>query len=314
MKFLKRLIPFILAIALYDLALFPGWLTPPPFKYSAEVQYSQENNSVEATYYRRARLLKTGQTTSYVAGDDGALQKGIAKSYTVLTAGQFSGTSTIKLAHYSSGAGAITFSDALDTIVDTGNGLAIFKTNDVIYTNTPNNLGPFTITTGNVAGTITCVGATFTSETPAGAVTFYKAEAHSNASVLDNNTGLMWSQTVAGKMGPASDGKLPWTTHANGYGIYPYVLAANTALLGGYGDWRIPDDIELFNLRVMEGANAAPDGTVFPGWPTSDYIFTSTTRPDDTTYAVVVDFNNGASHPGHGLKTEILFSALVRGG
>lgn len=47
---------------------------------------------------RRARPLKTGQTTSYGSGtgvDDGALAKGIAKAYTILTAGQFAGTTAI---------------------------------------------------------------------------------------------------------------------------------------------------------------------------------------------------------------------------
>lgn len=49
---------------------------------------------------RRALLLATGQTTSYGSGagvDDGALQKGVAKSYTILTAGQYSGTTNITI-------------------------------------------------------------------------------------------------------------------------------------------------------------------------------------------------------------------------
>lgn len=260
-----------------------------------------------------ALLLKTGQTTSYVDYDDGYYQKGIAKSYTVLTTGQFSGTSTIKLAHYTSGVGAITFSDALDTIVDTGNGLAIFLTEDVIYTNAPNNLGPFTITTGGVAGTITCVGAAFTSETPAGAVTFYKAEAHSNACVVDNNTGQMWSQTVVGKMGVASDGKLPWTTDVGGYGIYPYVLAANAGTgLALYTDWRIPNDIELLNLRDMGKTVPTPDAIAFPVWPVSDYFWTSTTLADPGTSAHIIHFING--NMVNALKTSSYFVVLVRGG
>lgn len=44
--------------------------------------------------------LKTGQTTSYGSGaglDDGALQVGNAKSYTVLTAGQYAGTTNITI-------------------------------------------------------------------------------------------------------------------------------------------------------------------------------------------------------------------------
>ena len=47
---------------------------------------------------KRALLLKTGQTTSYGSGagvDDGAYEIGIAKSYTVLTTGQYSGTTNI---------------------------------------------------------------------------------------------------------------------------------------------------------------------------------------------------------------------------
>lgn len=46
---------------------------------------------------KRAFLLKTGQTTSYVTADDGDLELGIAKAYTILTAGQYSGTTNITI-------------------------------------------------------------------------------------------------------------------------------------------------------------------------------------------------------------------------
>lgn len=42
-------------------------------------------------------MLATGQTTSYVDYDDGYYEKGIVKAYTVLTAGQYSGTTNITL-------------------------------------------------------------------------------------------------------------------------------------------------------------------------------------------------------------------------
>lgn len=42
-------------------------------------------------------LLKTGQITKYVNGDDGDLEFGVAKSYTVLDTGQYSGTTNITL-------------------------------------------------------------------------------------------------------------------------------------------------------------------------------------------------------------------------
>lgn len=47
-----------------------------------------------------AKLLATGQTTSYGSGtgvDDGALRKGIVKRYTILTTGQYSGTTAITI-------------------------------------------------------------------------------------------------------------------------------------------------------------------------------------------------------------------------
>jgi len=46
---------------------------------------------------KRAYLLATGQTTSYVDYDDGYYRKGIVKSYTILTTGQYSGTTNITL-------------------------------------------------------------------------------------------------------------------------------------------------------------------------------------------------------------------------
>ncbi len=49
---------------------------------------------------RAGMLLATGQITSYGSGDgvdDGALQKGIVKAYTILTTGQYSGTTDITI-------------------------------------------------------------------------------------------------------------------------------------------------------------------------------------------------------------------------
>ncbi len=54
--------------------------------------------TIGQAFRRRAYLLKSGQTTSYGSGsgiDDGGYEVGIAKSYTVLTTGQYSGTTNI---------------------------------------------------------------------------------------------------------------------------------------------------------------------------------------------------------------------------
>lgn len=56
--------------------------------------------AISQSYRKRGLLLATGQTTSYGSGtgvDDGALQKGIVKAYTILTTGQYSGTTNITI-------------------------------------------------------------------------------------------------------------------------------------------------------------------------------------------------------------------------
>lgn len=45
----------------------------------------------------RAMLLATGQTTVYVAGDNGTFPVGVAKRYSILTTGQYAGTTNIVL-------------------------------------------------------------------------------------------------------------------------------------------------------------------------------------------------------------------------
>jgi hypothetical protein len=139
-----------------------------------------------------------------------------------------------------------------------------------------------------------------------------KTDIHLNECVIDNRNGLMWSRYPAASVGPTSNGKLPWTTNSNGEGIYPFVAAANLAGLGGYNDWRTPNDIELINLRVMEAPTAVPNAVAFPGWPTNGYFWSSTTEPHSVGSAMVVDFSYGNVRDD--VKTIPYFVALVRGG
>ena len=235
-----------------------------------------------------SKLLKTGQTTQYNdEPDDGYYEKGVAKSYTVNTTGDQSGTTNVDLAHYISVAGAISFNNTTKKITDSGSGLAIFKTNDVILTSSANNPGPFTVTTGNVAGEIICSGATFVDETPEEAITIYKRQAISNNTVLDNNTGLEWTRYQETKFGAVSNGLLPWTGKL--YDIFAYCAAANSVLLGGHNDWRIPNFPELYSL-----ANPArPDLTAFPSVNTNQYTWSSTSQASDANRALVVHFGTG---------------------
>ena len=187
------------------------------------------------------KLLATGQITSYGSGtgvDDGALRKGIVKSYTILTLGQYSGTTNVTINS--------------------------------------------------------------------------KTDAHSNNCVFDNNTGLMWSRTASASVGPASDGKLPWTTTGAGAtaeGIFPYCAAANAAGLAGYSDWRIPNISEIESITLREAGVTAPDTTAFPSYPLVA-MWSSTTEKQATANAVTFTFGNRES----GLVKAIACACiLVRG-
>ena len=191
------------------------------------------------THRERALLLATGQVTSYGSGtgvDDGALKKGIVKAYTILTAGQYAGTTNITINS--------------------------------------------------------------------------KTDAHSNNCVEDNNTGLMWSRKQAASVGPNSNGTIPWTTNVNGEGIFPYVAAANAALLAGYNDWRIPNIHELGSLVDEEAPTGAPNAA-FTSF-TLSLINSSNTDMGTITKCLYWSFDLGI--PGTAPKTSNRFCLLVRGG
>lgn len=95
-------------------------------------------------------MLKTGQTTQYSSeADDGDYEKGVAKAYSVLSTGDYAGTSNIDLIHRTDT--TIAFAATTPgTITDSNNGLARFKTGDVlIVTGTASNDGTYNISTGN---------------------------------------------------------------------------------------------------------------------------------------------------------------------
>lgn len=142
-------------------------------------------------------------------------------------------------------------------------------------------------------------------------VTIKKREAHSQNCVLAHNPGLMWSRYVADKMGRAGDGKMPWTGVP--YDAFAYAAAANTAALGGYADWRIPNREELSKLIKDEGAAPYIDTTAFPSWP-SDPVWDSTTAADATIYGGMVDFTYSHYIIRQNKTTATGYVVLVRGG
>ncbi len=239
---------------------------------------------VQAVQQHQCRVLKTGQTTQYSSElDDGYYQAGIAKSYTVLTTGQWSGTTNVDLLHYS--AATISFDADTEKILDAANGLALFKTADVIkVTGSTSNDGVYTIATGNAAAEIVTTEAIPLDEDAGDTVLIYKRESKSNNCVVDNNTGLMWLRDPSNypaKMGVASDGKMPWTGQL--YDIFQYCAAVNAAAVGGYTDWRVPNQSEVLSAYGMEAPVGKPDAAAFPHH--SGYLITSNTDPVSTSSA-----------------------------
>lgn len=186
---------------------------------------------------RAALVLATGQTTQYSSeNDDGFYEKGVAKSYTVLSTGGYSGTSNIDLTHINARTD-VAFTAATKTITSTGQ-MGVFKAaggETIVISGAGQAGNNATFTTASATANTVVVNEALTEEAAGATVTIKKREAHSNNCVQDNNTGLMWSRYVSDKMGTAGDGKMPWTGVA--YDIFAYAAAANTASLGGYTDW-----------------------------------------------------------------------------
>jgi len=94
--------------------------------------------------------------------------------------------------------------------------------------------------------------------------------------VLDNNTGLMWQQTI------------PTDT----YKWADAVSSCNDLSYAGYSDWRLPTPQELLTIVDNSRYNPAIDTTYFPNTP-SDYFWSSSTNVDNTNYARFVNFLSG---------------------
>ena len=265
---------------------------------------------------RAGLLLATGQITSYNSeADDGFYESGLQKSYTVLTTGAYSGTTNIDLTHYS-GTDIAFVNGTPDTITSTVlDFTTLFVAADVIVTSGAaqgaNNAAHTIAAAGVAANTLTLESnTTLVNEAAGPTIVIAKREAKNKNCVLDNNTGLMWSRYVSGAdMGPASDGKMPWTGQL--YDIFQYCAACNAASLAGYTDWRVANVFELVTL--MDWVTRGPLAAAFPGWANTD-SWSSTTASNSTANAKTVTGNYGLRVTDKIAKTTDYQVALVRGG
>ena len=237
--------------------------------------------------------LKTGQTVSYATGDDGDLEKGNARSYTALTTGQYSLTTDITI-------NGKTHALSNECVQDNRTGLMWAR-----YVPTA-DIGPgddgqlFWEQWTLAANSCTFDAATKTITAAAGTPFDVGALCVGRKITLSgtaSNDGVVTvaviSTTVITTVEALTDEGPVNTTFATLDDlIWDALDQANANSLGGYADWRIPNYNELISLVDLGRYSPSIDVTAFPSTPNSHH-WTSSTRPDYTTYAFIVDFGNG---------------------
>ena len=130
---------------------------------------------------------------------------------------------------------------------------------------------------------------------------------HSDGTVTDGATGLMWSRCAAGlsgaDCGAGSALSLTWQgalDHAAGSG------------LAGYTDWRVPTISELNSIVEQRCTVPAINSAVFPTTPASDF-WSASPSADYSYSAWIVSFYDGYSD-GYGNRDYYDHVRLVRAG
>lgn len=262
-----------------------------------------------------APLLKTGQVTSYHAGDDGDLELGVAPKFTILTTGRYSGTVNITV-------NGKTHATSNACVQDKNTGLMFHR--EVIQADIGPagdgklfweqwTLGPkiditFTAATKiihSVAGDFDigacCVGRKITIS---GAAQGGNNQDVTVAAITANDmtvNEVIVNEGAGASVSFASVDDLIWDLKDQ---------ANSGSGIAGYTDWRIPNRRELESIANIEYCFSAIDATVFPSTP-SDYHWTTSTNPCSTNKAWVVHFHHG-SITYYAKRTSKFYMRLVR--
>lgn len=274
--------------------------------------------SLKTTFFSGSvpcELLKTGQIISYHADDDGDLELGIAHDYTILSAGQYSGTTNIVI-------NGKTHALSNNCVQDNRTGLMWAR-----YV--PNaNIGP--ATDGNL---------------------FYKQWTLANKTDISFDAGTKVINSVAGQFhtsaccigrkvaitgaGEAGNNQTVTVVAITGNNmtvseaivdeavgasisfatvddlIWNFLDQANVNSLGGHNDWRIPNSHELLSIMDISYYDPTIDTTVFPSTPSSFYWTGSAYPYSPSLYALLVYFKYGGIAGEHKEQTK-RYIRLVR--
>ena len=240
-----------------------------------------------------SELLKTGQTVSYATGDDGDLQLGLDKDYTILTTGQYSGTSNITI---NSKTNALSNNCVKDN--KTGKMWARYVSTADIGPATDGKLFWEQWTLAAESCTFATLGDTITAAAgnPFNVDALCIGRKITITGTVNNNGVVTVTNIVDNVITTAEnltdEGPINTTFATLDDLILDALDQANANSLGGYSDWRIPNYFELASIVNLGNCNPAIDTATFPSTPAT-YHWTSSTSPCNTAYAFYVSFTNG---------------------
>jgi len=255
--------------------------------------------------------LKTGQTTSFNAGDDGDLEKGVSRSYNILTTGQHSGTTNIVI-------NAKTHALSNNCVIDERTGLMWVR-----YV--PNaDIGPGAdgklfwsqwtlenktdISFDNASGEIRSGASEFeTLALCAGRIFTVTGSTSNDGTYTVSSITAGAITTVEGVADEAAGDTVTIATVDDL--IWNFKDQANANSLGGYTDWYIPNRSQL-NKLVDIGSNPCIDTTAFPSTP-AEYTWTSSSRPGYSLVALAIHFNYSRVYD-YGKESTKYYVRLVR--
>ncbi|MDQ7048895.1 MAG: DUF1566 domain-containing protein [Enterobacterales bacterium] len=111
---------------------------------------------------------------------------------------------------------------------------------------------------------------------------------NSNATVMDNKTGLVWMQCPLGQSlsgGVCSGNALTYTWEGA-------LIAATSSSFGGNSDWRLPNIKELASIAEQACYAPAINEVVFSATPLN-WFWSSSPAVENDPKAWTFDFNNG---------------------
>jgi hypothetical protein len=249
-------------------------------------------------YAEACELLKTGQTISYHAGDDGDLELGLDHNYEVKTTGDQSGTTAIII-------NGKTHNLSNNTVIDHATWINGKQLEWARYVPTA-DIGP--AANGQLfwkQWTLTAESCTFATAgdtiTAAAGTPFNTAALCAGRKITItgtvNNDGVVTVTAIANNVITVSEnltdeGPVNTTFATLDDLIWDFLDQANANSLGGYNDWRIPNYRELPSIVDLGHCNPAIDTTVFPSTP-STYHWAASTDPCHSAYAFTVNVYGG---------------------